>query len=103
MPRLYLRCTEEDLLAWKAKAESAGMTLSDLARSSMAKAKLPDRERQAELARLTRDIARIGNNLNQLARWANTYKGTAEALEVIGRLVAIEREIHDVHKNLSEG
>ena len=31
----------------------------------------------------TRQIARIGNNPNQIARWANTYKTATEAVEVI--------------------
>ena len=38
-----------------------------------------------------RQIARIGNNPNQIARWANTYKTATEAVEVIAHLVAIER------------
>ena len=38
-------------------------------------------------------IAGIGNNLNQIAGWANTYAETAEAVEVIAHLVAIERAI----------
>ena len=40
-----------------------------------------------------REIARIGNNLNQLARWANTHKAAAEAVEVVAQLAAIEREL----------
>jgi len=32
-------------------------------------------------------------NLNQIARWANTHAETAEAVEVIAHLGAIEREI----------
>ena len=38
----------------------------------------------------TRQSARIGNNPNQIARWANTYKTATEAVEVIAHL-AIER------------
>ena len=41
----------------------------------------------------TRELARIGNNLNQIARWANTHKGPVEAVEVIGHLIAIERAL----------
>ena len=37
-----------------------------------------------------RQVARIGNNLNQIARWANTYKDAAEATQVISSLVQIE-------------
>ena len=41
----------------------------------------------------TRQIARISNNPNQIARWANTYKTATEAVEVIAHLVAIERAL----------
>ena len=45
----------------------------------------------AELEReRTRELARIGSNLNQIARWANIHKENAEALEVVAHLVAIE-------------
>ena len=39
----------------------------------------------------TQQLARLGNNLNQIARWANTHKGAVEAVEVIAHLIAIKR------------
>ena len=41
----------------------------------------------------TRELARIGANLNQIARWANTFKANVEALELVAHLVAIERSL----------
>ena len=41
----------------------------------------------------TRELARIGSNLNQIARWANTHKENAEVVEVVAHLVAIERAL----------
>ena len=41
----------------------------------------------------TRQVARIGNNLNQLARWANANASAVAAVEVIAHLVAFEREL----------
>ena len=41
----------------------------------------------------TRQVARIGNNLNQVARWANTSAGTFEAVEVIVHLVDIAKTL----------
>ena len=41
----------------------------------------------------TRQVVRIGNNLNQVARWANTHKTAAEAVEVIAHLITIERAL----------
>ena len=41
----------------------------------------------------TQQIARIGNNLNQLARWANTHKTATEAVTVTTHLVSFERSL----------
>ena len=41
----------------------------------------------------TRELARTGANLNQIARWANTFKANAEAVEIVVHLVAIERAL----------
>ena len=32
-------------------------------------------------------------NLNQIARWTNTYKAEAEAVEIVAHLVTIERAL----------
>ena len=37
----------------------------------------------------TRQIARIGNNPNQIARWANTYKTATAAVEVIVEVLIV--------------
>ena len=50
------------------------------------------RASEAERER-TRELARIGANLNQIARWANTFKANAEAVEIVAHLVAIERAL----------
>ena len=51
-------------------------------------------EQAAEKERI-RQLARIGSNMNQIARWANTYKKRAEAVEVITRLIVLERKLHE--------
>ncbi len=48
--------------------------------------------RRAMARTRTCELAKIGNNLNQIARWANTCKENAEAVEVVAYLVAIDRE-----------
>ena len=88
-----VRASDAVRAEWHAKARSAGLTLSDLVRRSIGRARtwtVPHTEVERER---TREAARIGNNLNQIARWANTYKGAAEAVEVIARLVSIERAL----------
>ena len=79
--------------AWKAKAAAAGVSPSDLLRQAMARTRTWTARAAAVERERTRQIARIGNNLNQIARWANTHAETANSVEVIAHLVAIERAI----------
>ena len=39
-----------------------------------------------------RQLARIGANLNQIAKWANTYKRAVEAVEVLTALASLEEK-----------
>ena len=62
------RVTREEHAAWQAKAAAAGVSPSRLLRRAMARTRTwtaPAAEAQRER---TREIARIGNNLNQIAR-----------------------------------
>ena len=93
-----IRASEAERAEWHAKARSAGLTLSDLERRSVGRAR-PWTVAHAEVEReRTRELARIGANLNQIARWANTFKANAEAVEIVAHLVAIERasEVHQM-------
>ena len=65
-----------------------GLNMSDYIRQTCLGIRL---RRTPEEKRRMRELARIGANLNQLAKWANTYKRSAEALEVLAALAAIER------------
>ena len=77
-----IRASESERAEWHAKARSAGLSLSDLVRRSVGRVRTWT-VAHAELEReRTRELARIGSNLNQIARWANTHKENAEALEV---------------------
>ncbi|WP_415519870.1 MAG: plasmid mobilization relaxosome protein MobC [Desulfovibrio aminophilus] len=87
---IKLRVSEEEKAEFEAKAEAAGMTLADLIRHRLFQYRLRDTRGEQEALRL---IARAGANLNQIARWANTYKGEAEALKVILMLNAVLREL----------
>ena len=89
----HARVTPAELADWRAKAKAAGVPLSELLRQAMDRTRTWTAQAAAIERERLRQVARIGNNLNQLARWANTHKAAAEAAEVIARLVAIEREI----------
>ena len=45
---------------------------------------------------LLEQIKRIGINLNQIAKWANTFKRGAQAFVVINNLIKIEHEIKKI-------
>ena len=78
---------------WRAKAAAAGVPLSALIRRAMARTRTWT-ARAAEVEReRTGQIARIGNNLNQIARWANAHKTAAQAVEVIAHLITVERAL----------
>ena len=81
---------ERDLL--KLNAGLHGLSVSDYVRQTCLGLRL---RRTPEEKRRLRELARIGSNLNQIARWANTYKKRAEAVEVITRLILLERELHE--------
>ena len=88
-----IRASEAERSEWHAKAHSVGLSLSDLVRRSVGRVRTWT-VAHAELEReRTRELARIGSNLNQIARWANIHKEDAEVVEVVAHLVAIEREL----------
>ena len=88
-----VRASEAERAEWHAKARSVGLSLSDLVRRSVGRVRTWT-VAHTELAReRTRELARIGSNLNQIARWANIHKENAEVVEVVAHLVAIERAL----------
>ncbi len=73
-----IRASRTERAEWHAKAAGAGLALSDLVRQSLGKVRTwtvvhAERERKR-----IREMARIGSNLNQIARWANIYQENTE-------------------------
>ena len=96
-----VRLTPHESADWRAKAKAAGVPLSALIRRAMARTRTwtaaeVERER-------TRQVSRIGYNLNQIARWADTHKRAIEAVEVIAHLIAIERALGSAEPRLMPG
>lgn len=96
--KIEIRCSKEEQQAWKQKAQQAGITLSALIRKALIRVTIVP---QAVQKKRNQELARIASNLNQLARWANTYKGNAEAVQVIGWLISIREEVSNVYESLS--
>ena len=89
---IKLRVTPAEKEVIAAKAASQSQTVTDFIRQRA----LDYRLRQTPLEKeRVRQLARIGANLNQLARWANIHKGRAEAIDVLTALVSLERELRD--------
>lgn len=87
-----LRVTPAEKEAITAKAEAQGQTVTDFIRQRA----LDYRLRQTPLEKeRVRQLARIGANLNQIARWANIHKSRAETVDVLAVLVSLERELRD--------
>ena len=88
-----IRSSDAERAEWHAKARAAGLSLSDLVRRSVGRVRTWTVAHTEIERERTRELARIGSNLNQIARWANTHKEDAEALQVVAHLVAIERAL----------
>lgn len=110
--RVEVRTTPEAKARWQALAESRGVSLSELVRLALD----GQRPRQASRAlsrrapppvepALLRELARLGNNLNQLARAANRA-GPVPAAALLVRLIEIDRELgalRRAHEQPAEG
>ncbi|MDR2488998.1 MAG: plasmid mobilization relaxosome protein MobC [Desulfovibrio sp.] len=90
---LKLRVSSAERAAIMVKAEAQGQTVADFLRQRALEYRL--RQTPLEKERL-RQLARIGVNLNQLARWANVHKSRAEALHILAALVSLERDLREM-------
>jgi len=89
----------------RAEAEAKGVSVSDVLRSRVAHEAVKPLGRPTPRKRpvaaaaprvdpaLLRELAKIGNNLNQIGRWCNTVKDEGQAVQVLGVLVAIEQRL----------
>lgn len=87
---IKIRVSEEEKTLFEAKAAEVGMSLADLIRHRLQayRVRITALEREQLLT-----LARIGNNINQVARWVNTHKNGLETIQVVMRLDAILREL----------
>lgn len=91
--KIEIRTTPEEKRHWQDIAENKGVSLSELVRSTLGGLRLRKRREPPTVApELLRELARIGNNLNQLAHAANRKK-PLEAAPLLIRLIEIDREL----------
>ncbi|MDR2819174.1 MAG: plasmid mobilization relaxosome protein MobC [Desulfovibrio sp.] len=87
---VFIRLHPEEKELLRLNAGIRGLSVSDYIRQNCLSFHL--RKSPMEKERL-RQFARIGANINQLAKWANTYKRAVEAVEILVALASLEREI----------
>lgn len=85
----------DEKLTIQAKASSMGMNVSEFVRYSVRQVRVTTpHDRNLEKER-SRQIAKIGNNLNQIAKWVNSFRSAADSVMVCGELkkirLALER------------
>ena len=106
---VIFRCTVAEKAALVAKADAAGLPNATLMREALG---LVQARRCKPVPRvdplLTVAVARVGGNLNQLARWINGavkfgYASHIDTLKVSVRLIAIERQLTQIIGQHSEG
>lgn len=91
--RIELRVSPEEKIHWQAIAASRGVSLSELIRAALSGQRLRSRRAAPRIdPDLVRELARIGNNLNQLARAANR-RSPVETISLLVRLIEIDREL----------
>lgn len=96
-----MRLTLAEFETFRSTAESRDMNMSDYGRLAILDLK-PQLERRRRFVfhpidpDLLRTAASIGNNLNQIAAWANTHKSGADTSAILIRLVALERALSDL-------
>ncbi len=93
MAKIQIRIDDCTKAKWLLKAKEQGTTLTELIVTAVDGTKISRRKRINVDPALIRELARLGNNLNQIAKWANHYKAGANALAIIAELINIDREI----------
>jgi len=96
---LYLRVTQSEKDEIVTKAKLANCSIAKLVLESLGRVRtwtIPNKKMESEKIR---EIRRIGNNLNQIAKWCNQHKSGADALQVLNQLVAIEKKTDELLKS----
>jgi hypothetical protein len=91
--RFEIRCTPVEKAEWQAKADSAGLTIAQLVRESMTRVREWAPEHKKTKKDMLYQIAKIGNNLNQLAHWVNAHKDRMDTYLVLAELYRIRKSL----------
>lgn len=84
------RVSEAEYDTVSAKARQSGYSLSGFIRHAMRRARIRHRQ---DAYRHQLELTRIGTNMNQIARWCNTYKTEADARQVAFYLYGVRQAL----------
>ncbi len=90
---IQVRVSEKEKIRIKNLAKDAGLTLTELMLQAADRVRpwtAPDRKLEQEKIR---QVAKIGNNLNQIARAVNTQGIINHELDILSQLKSIQEEL----------
>ena len=90
---IKVRVSESERAEIEQKAILANVSIAELIRSSLRRVKtwtIKDKETEREKIR---EISRIGQNLNQIARFCHLHKSDADTAQIISALLKIEKTL----------
>src|SRR5262245_9145781 len=108
-PKLYpkstrVRLTEEEHSHISESANRAGLSISRyLIESALKEVMTPEDKEYREhkffqLDWAINEVARVGNNVNQIARQLNSQRGSINSESIRTALVAVTEALHDLHR-----
>ena len=95
-PKFGVRMPPETRALLNRKAKAAGLSESALIRALIEDAPIVSAAEQTARQQTNAQLARIGNNLNQLARHANSWRGNADAACLAAEVAAIRAELRTI-------
>jgi len=104
---LGVRLSPGEWAAVKKQADELGLSVSDFVRVrilvGVKENKKEYRKKNKKGCReVAAQIARVGNNLNQVAKWVNTYKSEADAARVIVFFSAALTKLEEIRAMMGE-
>jgi len=102
--RIRLRLSEEDYKLVREISDKYGMKTTEFIRQAVRDgvSGLENSVKLKLISEIKREIRKIGVNINQIARWANTYKADAESWKILMVLNEVDAKISDILRRLED-
>jgi len=102
MAKIQIRIADDKKEEWLVKCNVGGVSLTELIHQSVEGVKVitPKRKPIGVDPSFLRQLASIGNNLNQIARFANRHKAGADSITIVKHLLSISRELKALRQSV---